>query len=59
VFKEFSTFTEGLKSMAQWRHDLGPDAVIMESAGIYWKSLYRALCEVGIIPQVVNAWHIK
>ncbi|MBF0240614.1 MAG: IS110 family transposase [SAR324 cluster bacterium] len=31
----------------------------MESTGIYWKQVYESLENVGIIPWVVNAYHIK
>jgi transposase len=31
----------------------------MESTGIYWKSVYAALEDAGIVAQVVNAHHVK
>jgi transposase len=56
---EFPAFTSDLISMAQWCHSLNPDVVLMESAGVYWKSPYNALYEVGITPYAVNAQRIK
>jgi transposase len=45
--------------MAAWVADFRPDVVVMESTGIYWKSPYAALEQVGIRALVVNARHVK
>jgi transposase len=57
--KTFKTFKSGRREMAAWRAAFNPDLVIMESTGIYWKSPYAALEEVGIMAAVVNARDIK
>ena len=43
----------------KWVKSLQPEQVVMESSGIYWKSPYAALEQIGIIPLVVNARHVK
>lgn len=45
--------------LAAWVHGFAPDLVVMESTGIYWKSPYAALENVGIAAWVVNARHVK
>lgn len=57
--REFSTFKNGLREMAEWIAEFKPDLVIMESTGIYWKSPFAHLEKRGIIAAVVNAKHIK
>ena len=57
--KEFETFSQDLEELAQWLKQLNPKLVVMESTGIYWKQVYESLENVGIIPWVVNAYHIK
>ena len=44
---------------AQWVREFGPEIVVMESTGIYWKSPFAALEREGIIAWVVNARHVK
>lgn len=57
--REFGGFKRDRKALAQWVHSLVPDVVVMESTGIYWKSPYAALENVGIVAWVVNARHVK
>jgi len=45
--------------LAEWAKSFGPEVVVMESTGIYWKSPYAALENVGIAAWVVNARHVK
>ena len=47
------------KALAQWVRQFGPELVVMESTGIYWKSPYAALEAVGVRAWVVNARHVK
>jgi len=54
--REFGGFKRDRKALAEWAHSIGPDVVVMESTGIYWKSPYAALEGVGIM---VNARHVK
>ncbi len=57
--REFGGFKRDRKALAEWARAIGPDVVVMESTGIYWKSPYAALEAVGIIAWVVNARHVK
>jgi transposase len=57
--REFGAFKRDRRALAQWARDVGPDIVVMESTGIYWKSPYAALETVGIVAWVVNARHVK
>ena len=57
--REFGGFKRDRKALAQWAHSIGPDVVVMESTGIYWKSPFSALEAVGIVAWVVNAHHVK
>ena len=57
--REFGGFKRDRKALAEWARSIGPDIVVMESTGIYWKSPYAALEAVGIVPWVVNARHVK
>ena len=38
---------------------IGPEVVVMESTGIYWKSPFAALEALGIVARVANARHVK
>ena len=57
--REFGAFKRDRKALAQWAREFGPEVVVMESTGIYWKSPYAALEAVGIAAWVVNARHVK
>jgi transposase len=57
--RQFGAFQRDRRALAQWCASHRPDAVVMESTGIYWKSPYAALEKVGIQAQVVNARHVK
>lgn len=57
--REFGGFKRDRKALAEWARSIGPDVVVMESTGIYWKSPYAALEGVGIIAWIVNARHVK
>jgi transposase len=56
---EFGAFKRDRRALAQWVREFGPELVVMESTGIYWKSPYAALEAVGIRAWVVNARHVK
>jgi transposase len=58
LVKEFGGFKRDRYAMAQWVASFAPQAVSMESTGIYWKSPYAALERVGIRAKVVNAQHV-
>ena len=57
--REFGRFKRDRKALAQRARGTGPDVVVMESTGIYWKSPYAALEEVGIVAWLVTARHVK
>lgn len=57
--REFGGFKRHRRALAAWVHGFAPDLVVMESTGIYWKSPYAALENVGIAAWVVNARHVK
>lgn len=55
----FGTFKRDRRALAKWARNANPEIVVMESTGIYWKSIYTALEREGIIAAVVNARHVK
>ena len=57
--REFGGFKRDRRALAQWAREFGPEIVVMESTGIYWKRPYAALEREGIIAWVVNARHVK
>ncbi len=57
--REFGGFRRDCRALAAWLADLGVELVVMESTGIYWKSVYAHLERAGIRAWVVNAHHIK
>lgn len=57
--REFGTFKRDRRALAKWCAVRTPGVVVMESTGIYWKSPYAALEQVGIRALVVNARHVK
>jgi transposase len=57
--REFGGFKRDRRALAEWVRGFAPDIVVMESTGIYWKSPYAALEQVGIAAWVVNARHVK
>ena len=59
VHQQFGAFKKDRRQLAQWCANFAPDEVVMESTGIYWKSPYAALEQVGIRAKVVNARHVK
>lgn len=57
--REYGTFVDGLTELARWLASQGVELAVMESTGVYWKSLYEALEAQGLRGYVVNARHIK
>ena len=57
--REFGGFKRDLKALAAWLRESGVELAILESTGIYWKSLYAHLEAAGIPTWVVNAHHVK
>lgn len=57
--REFGGFKRDLKAMAAWLVEMGVELVILESTGIYWKSVHAHLENAGLTIWVVNAHHVK
>ncbi|MGH9104321.1 MAG: IS110 family transposase [Acidimicrobiales bacterium] len=55
----FKTTTAGVDELGRWLADLEVTRVVMESTGVYWKSVYYGL--EGIFGEVwlVNPFHVK
>ena len=47
------------KISAQWLKETRVDPAVMESTGVYWKPVFRAVEDVGLTVLVVNATHVK
>lgn len=56
---DFGAFKRDRRALAKWALEIGPEVVVMESTGVYWRSPFAALEAVGIIAWVVNARHVK
>jgi transposase len=57
--RQFQGFQRDLRALVAWLQALSVELVVMESTGIYWKSVYAALEAAGICAHVVNARHVK
>lgn len=57
--REFGGFKRDCRALAAWLAELQVELVVMESTGIYWKSVYAHLERAGIRAWVVNAHFIK
>ena len=57
--REFATFTSSLTELKDWLLENGITHVAMESTGVYWKPVYKALEPYGLNVWIVNARHIK
>jgi transposase len=57
--RQFGGFKRDCRALAHWLAHLQVELVVMESTGIYWKSVYAHLERAGIRAWVVNAHSIK
>jgi transposase len=57
--REFGGFRRDCRALAAWLAELGVELVVLESTGIYWKSVHAHLENAGIAAWVVNAHMIK
>ena len=57
--REFGGYRRDCRALAAWMVDLNIELVVMESTGIYWKSLYSHLERAGVRAWVVNAHKVK
>jgi transposase len=46
--REFGSFKRDCRALAAWLNELQVQLVVMESTGIYWKSVYAHLENAGI-----------
>ena len=53
--REFGGFRRDCVALAAWLAELGVELVVMESTGIYWKSVHAHLENAGVAAWVVNA----
>jgi transposase len=57
--REFGGFKRDCRALAAWLVEVNVELVVLESTGIYWKSLYAHLERAGIEAWVVNAHFVK
>lgn len=57
--REFGTLPADHKALAQWLALLQVELTVMESTGIYWKSVHAILEDSELKVYVVNARHVK
>jgi transposase len=57
--RRYATFPRQLKELGHWLKERGVELAVLESTGIYWKSVYAALEAAGIQTYLVNARHVK
>ena len=57
--REFGGFKRDMRALVAWLQTHRIQQVVMESNGIYWKSVFAHLEAAGIAALVVNAFHVK
>ena len=57
--REFGSWTQGLKEMADWLKACGIEWVVMQSTGVYWVPLYEVLDQRGFKICLANARDTK
>lgn len=57
--REFGTFTQDLRELADWLKACGVKTVAMESTGVYWIPVYEILEAEGFEVLLVNAAHVR
>lgn len=57
--KSFGGFRRQLRELAQWLSDLQVERVVLESTGIYWRSVHAQLERAGVSVWLVNAHAVK
>jgi transposase len=59
VTRKYDTFRMELDQLADWLKEADVELAIMESTGIYWKTVYESLEDKEVRTFLVNARHIK
>ncbi len=57
--REFRTFRKHRRQLARWLKRCGIELAVMESTGIFWKSIFETLETACIDAYVVNARYVK
>ena len=57
--RQYRTYGAELDLLVDWLAGLDLARVVMESPGVFWKAVQRALAETGVAVWVVNARHVK
>ena len=57
--RQYRTYGAELDLLAEWLSGLDLARTVMESTGVFWKSVQRALAAAGVDVWVVNAKHVK
>ncbi len=57
--RQFGGFRRDCRELAAWLVELRIELAVMESTGIYWKSVYAHLENAGVTAWVVNAHRVK
>ncbi len=57
--REFGTFRKHRRQLARWLKRYDIELAVMESTGIFWKSIFETLERAAIKTYVVNARHVK
>ena len=57
--RQYRTYGAELHLLVDWLAGRDLARVVMESTGVFWKAVQRALAEAGVAVWVVNARHVK
>lgn len=57
--REFGTFRKDRELMCHFLQQHQVDLIVMESTGVYWKSIYASIVHSNLEAWVVNARHVK
>ena len=57
--REFGTFRKDRELMCHFLQQHQVDLIVMESTGVYWKSIYASIVHFNLEAWVVNARHVK
>jgi transposase len=57
--REFGTFRKHRQELTQWLQSKRIELTVMESTGVYHKSIYKDLEKAGLPVQLVNARYVK